>query len=78
MVEIQCLVCKNPLQMPSYIDPDDYDGQVICQECDALLHIKLRDSKVKKYKIIKYEIQPPNIEFSMNIPPRSNEVKEDE
>ncbi len=59
MLEIECLVCKEPLQMPSYIDFDDYDGQVVCKKCNALLYIRLQYSKVKKYKVIKYEIHPP-------------------
>ncbi len=75
MVKIECLVCEEPLQMPTYIDPDDYDGQIVCKKCDALLHIKLRDSKVKKYKIVKYEIQPPDIIVQTNIPPYSDEPK---
>ena len=53
MVEIQCLVCGKTLMMPKYIDADKYDGQVVCQECKSLLHVKFVKGKVEKYRIEK-------------------------
>jgi len=53
MVEIECLVCGKTLKMPKYIDADKYDGQVVCQECKSLLHLKLVKGKVEKYRIEK-------------------------
>ncbi len=54
MVEIECLACGKAVQLPQFIDTDDYDydGQVVCQECKSLLHVKLEKGKVRKYKII--------------------------
>ena len=52
MVEIECLACGKTVKMPKYIDPETYDGQVICQECEALLYVKLAKGKVQKYKIV--------------------------
>ena len=53
IIEIECLACGKTLKMPKYIDADKYDGQVVCQECKSLLHVKLIKGKVQKYKIIK-------------------------
>ena len=50
MVEIKCLLCNKPIKLPKYIDTEDYDGEVVCQECKSLLYIRLLKSKVKKYK----------------------------
>ena len=52
MVDIKCLVCEESLEIPPYIDPADYDGQLVCQECKSLLHVKLVKGKVQKYKIV--------------------------
>ncbi len=52
MVEIECLVCAKAIKIPQYIDTERYDGQVPCQECGALLHIKLVGSKVQGYKVV--------------------------
>ena len=73
MVEIKCLVCEEPIKLPSYIDPDDYDGHIFCHKCNLLLYIKLKSAKVKKYKVVdkqKINVQskPPNIIFQADIP----------
>ena len=52
MIEIQCLVCGKAIKIPQYIDTERYDGQVPCQECGSLLHIKLVGSKVQGYKVV--------------------------
>ena len=65
MIEINCLVCEKPIKFPSYIDSDDYDGHIFCHECNLLLYIRLKSSKVKKYKVV--EKQPevkPNISIN--------------
>ena len=51
MVKVKCLVCDKPLKLPEYIDTEDYDGEVVCQECQSLLYIKLVKSKVQKYRL---------------------------
>lgn len=75
MVEINCIVCEKPIKLPSYIDPDDYDGHIFCHECNLLLYVKMKSSKVKKYKVVekqKINVQP-NIILKTSIPPYSNE-----
>jgi len=52
MTEITCLSCDKPLKLPQFIDTDNYDGQIVCQECKSLLHVKLIKGKVGKYKIV--------------------------
>lgn len=52
MDRINCIVCKKPIKFPSYIDPNDYDGHLFCHECNLLLYIKMKSSKVKKYKVV--------------------------
>jgi len=52
MVEIQCLACDKTLKLPQYVNTDNYDGQVVCPECKALLHVKLVKSKVLRYRIV--------------------------
>jgi len=52
MVDIKCLVCGESLEIPPYIDTEKYDGQVSCQACGSLLHIKLTGSKVQGYKLV--------------------------
>ena len=53
MVEIECLACGKAVKLPQFIDIDNYDGQVVCQECKSLLHVKLVEGKVQKYKVEK-------------------------
>ena len=36
MVEIPCLACDKALKLPQFVNTDNYDGQVVCQECKAL------------------------------------------
>jgi hypothetical protein len=52
MVEIECLECDKVLVLPQFINTNNYDGQVVCHKCKALLYIKLVNNEVRKYKII--------------------------
>ena len=52
MVEIKCLACDKALEIPKSIDTDNYDGQLVCFKCNALLHVKLVKGKLRKYKIV--------------------------
>ena len=65
MVEIDCLVCGKTIKIPSYVDPEDYDGQLFCRKCNLLLDIKLKSSKVKKYKVA--EKQPKTIPSTIKV-----------
>ncbi len=53
MEKIDCLVCGKSVKFREYIDAEDYDGEVVCQECGSLLHVKLANSKVQRYKVVK-------------------------
>ena len=70
MVEIECLVCGKPIKFPSYIDSDDYDGHIFCHECNLLLYVKMKSSKVKKYKVVEKQTIKvhSDIIFKSNIP----------
>jgi DNA-directed RNA polymerase subunit RPC12/RpoP len=57
MVEIGCLACGKAVKPQQLNDTDNYDtenydGEVICQECKSRLHVKLVKGKVQKYKIV--------------------------
>jgi hypothetical protein len=60
MVEIECLACDKTLKLPQSIDMDNYDGQLVCSKCKALLHVKLVKGKLRKYKIVE-RVRPKNI-----------------
>ena len=60
MVCISCLVCDKPIELPQYIDTENYEGQVICQTCESLLHIKLIAAKVRKYRVIEKKFRTPS------------------
>jgi len=52
MVEIECLACDKTLELPQFVDTDDYDGQLVCSKCKALLYVKLVKGKLRKYRIV--------------------------
>ena len=60
MLDIRCLACGKPITLPAYIDAEDYDGEVVCQECGSLLHVKLADSKVRKYRVVDRNFRSEN------------------
>jgi len=58
MVEIECLACVKIIKPRQLNDTDNYatenyDGQVVCQECKSLLYVKLIKGKIQKCKIVK-------------------------
>jgi len=77
MVEINCIVCEKPIKIPSYIDPEDYDGQLFCHKCNLLLNVKLKSSKLKKYKVAEKQpkVSPSTIKLITAIP-RPKKLKE--
>ena len=75
MIEIECLVCGKALKLPQYIDTDDYDGQVVCQECNTLLHIKFVQSRVRKYRVVNTDMVVPEIKVITAIPERDYSKK---
>jgi len=52
MVDIECLACGKTTKIPKFIDTADYDGQLVCQKCKSILHVKFMNGKVQKYKIV--------------------------
>jgi DNA-directed RNA polymerase subunit RPC12/RpoP len=56
-MEIECLICGKSIK-PQQInkaeiyDTQNYDGQIMCQECKSLLYIKLIEGKIQKYKVV--------------------------
>ncbi len=73
MADIECLACGKTVKLPQFIDSDDYDGQIVCQECKALLHVKLIKGKLRKYKIVE-RLRPK--EHAMNIYVQDEETKQ--
>jgi hypothetical protein len=51
-MEINCLVCGKAIEIPQFIDTDNYDGQISCPSCKALLQVKLFGSKLRKYEVV--------------------------
>jgi hypothetical protein len=51
-MEIDCLACGKAIVIPDFIDTNNYDGQITCPGCKALLHIKLVGGKVRKYEVV--------------------------
>ena len=54
MPEVTCLgvECGEIIKFPSHIRPQKYDGEVRCQKCKSLMHIKLDNSDVIKYSLV--------------------------
>ena len=73
MDRINCLKCNKPIEFPSYIDPNDYDGQIRCQSCNQLLNIKLKLSQVLKYNQVQ---EKSNNERNINITYELKEPKD--
>ncbi len=67
MVKIECLACRKTLKIPEYIDTDNYEGQIVCTECESLLYVKLVKSKVRKYRKLIDE-KPVEIKFIPAVP----------
>lgn len=53
MPEVPCLNCGAIIRFPSYIKSQKYDGQVRCHGCNSLMHIKLDNSIVVKFSLVR-------------------------
>lgn len=51
-MEINCLVCGKAIEIPQFIDTDNYDGQINCPACKSLLKVRLYDSKLRNYEVV--------------------------
>jgi hypothetical protein len=56
-VEINCLVCGKAIEIPQFIDTENYDGQISCPACKALLQVKLMGSKLRKYEVVERGVE---------------------
>lgn len=54
--DLLCLVCEKAIKLPQYVSPN-YKGDLVCQNCTSLLHIKLVNSQVAEYEIKKDKLQ---------------------
>ena len=51
-MEISCLVCGKTIEIPHFIDTDNYDGQINCPACKSLLRVRLVGAKARKYEVV--------------------------
>jgi len=51
-LEISCLICGKTIEIPQFIDTNNYDGQLSCPECKALLRVRLVGAKARKYEVV--------------------------
>jgi uncharacterized Zn finger protein (UPF0148 family) len=58
-MEINCLVCGKAIEIPEFIDTENYDGQVKCPSCESLLQIRLFGSKLRKYEVVTTRAESP-------------------
>ena len=56
MLEIECLVCGKIIDIPEFIDINNYEGQIACRECGSLLQVRLVAAKVRKYEVVQRKI----------------------
>ena len=78
MAEIQCLACDKTLKLPQFVYTDNYDGQVVCQECKSLLYVKLVKGKVQKYKIVENKFKDFNYtELIMRLQKEQNQQEKE-
>lgn len=79
MIEIQCLACGKTLKIPQFVNTDNYDGQVVCQECKSLLQLKLEKEKVLKYKIVEDKFKDFNFtELIMRLQKERNQQEKED
>ncbi len=60
-MEINCLVCGRTIEIPEFIDTSNYDGQINCPECKALLHVYLVGAKLRKYEVVTGKSESPAV-----------------
>lgn len=75
MLKIECLNCCKPLEIPEWVNTDNYDGEIVCKKCCARLAIKFKGSeKPAKYKLVekppKESIQITHVETIKDYPDR--------
>jgi len=51
-MEINCLICNKAIEIPDFIDTDNYDGQINCPACKSLLRVRLFEAKLRNYEVV--------------------------
>ena len=57
MIDIECLARRKTVKLPQFVNTDNYDGQVVCQECKSLLQLKLVKEKLLKYRVVEKQFK---------------------
>ena len=52
MGEIECHLCGDIFSPSTCVDMNNYDGEVKCPKCGAILHVKLTNGKLQKRKVV--------------------------
>jgi hypothetical protein len=52
IVEISCLICGKNIEIPQFIDINNYEGQIGCPNCKSLLRMRLVGGKARKYEVV--------------------------
>lgn len=55
-MRIRCDKCKKPIKLQRAINTEKFDGEVLCQNCETVWHVKLVKSKLEGYKYKRYGI----------------------
>jgi uncharacterized Zn finger protein (UPF0148 family) len=58
-LEISCLICGKTITIPEFFDTNNYDGQISCPSCKALLRMKMFGAKVRKYELVERGAESP-------------------
>jgi hypothetical protein len=74
-MEIECLVCGKNIEIPSFIDTENYDGQINCPVCKSLLQVRLFGSKLRKYEVVTTGTESPAAPHAAPAKPPVHTVK---
>lgn len=59
ITSIACIFCSKNIEFPKYIvESSKYNGQIACQECGTLLHIKRINTEIQEYRIVEKNFRP--------------------
>lgn len=55
-MKINCISCGFTIHLDDAYE--DYEGQIKCFTCQALLDVKIEEDKLKSVKLVKYSERP--------------------
>jgi DNA-directed RNA polymerase subunit RPC12/RpoP len=64
--KIECIHCGKEFAIPSYVNTDDFTGDIRCRECKALLTVQFKGSfQPRRYSLKKppESLQPITLNF---------------